>query len=265
MSALVFQGHFGRLGMSGFVIFIVPLLAACGRTSEPHDPVLTISAASNLIPAFEEIGELFEDETDIEVDFNFGASGQLAEQISRGAPVDLFASADSAYIDVLSTEGLILEPTVTEFARGRIVLWSADPEEIRLDDVRDLDQAAVETVALANPAISPFGQAAREALERAGLWESLEDKIVYGSNISQTLHMAEVGSADAAIVALSLVQDSDRGWSLIPESQHKPIRQVIAVLRGTENEGAARSFIDFIIRDPGQEILRRFGYEGATP
>jgi molybdate transport system substrate-binding protein len=251
----------------GSVFLVAAILAACSGSSDlgrDGNPVLTISAASNLIPAFEEIGERFELETGIRIEFNFGGSGQLTEQIIQGAPVDVFASADVAYIDVLIDEDLIVSSSVTDFARGRIVLWTANGTSLELQELRDLSQPSVETLALANPAYAPFGKAAREALESVGLWERVEDQIVFGDNVSQTLHMAEIGSADAAIVALSLVLDSDGDWTLIPEAQHEPIRQVIAVVQGTQNEEAARQFVVYLMSATGQEILQNFGYEGVA-
>ncbi len=248
----------------GSVFLIAHILTACTGSSDlgrAGKPVLTVSAASNLIPAFEEIGDRFELETGIEIEFNFGGSGQLTEQIIQGAPVDVFASADAAYIDVLLDEDLIVKSSVTDFARGRIVLWTANGSSMELHELQDLSQPSMETLALANPAYAPFGKAAREALEGTGMWAALEDKVIYGNNVSQTLHMAEIGSADAAIVALSLVLDSDGDWTLIPETGHEPIRQVVAVLRGSENEVAAKAFIEFVKSETGQEILRSFGFE----
>lgn len=262
---IVTLGSDGKFGLKlGSVFLAATILAACTGSSDlgrEGKSVLTVSAASNLIPAFEEIGERFELETDIEIEFNFGGSGQLTEQIIQGAPVDVFASADVAYIDVLLDEDLIVKSSVTDFARGRIVLWTADGTNLELQELQDLRQPSVETLALANPAYAPFGIAAKEALESVGLWERVEDQIVFGDNVSQTLHMAEIGSADAAIVALSLVLDSEGDWTLIPERRHEPIRQVIAVVRGTQNEEAARFFVAYLMSATGQEILENFGYE----
>jgi len=264
MTRLAPPVEFKRNAKVGICLFIISLLSACRGPvglAQIGKPTLTISAASNLIPAFEEIGERFMDETDIEVEFNYGASGQLADQIIQGAPVDVFASADAAYINELLEEDLLVESSVTEFARGRLVLWAAEGSNLELAALQDLSQLSGETLMLANPAYAPFGKAAREALESAGMWDVIADKVVYGSYVSQTLHMAEAGSADAAIVALSLVLGGDGDWILIPETQHEPIRQVMAVLRGTENEETARAFIEFVKSETGQEILRRFGFE----
>lgn len=261
---MVFGTGNKNLLIFGNLILFVLILTTCTGTSgidAKAKPILTISAASNLIPAFEEIGARFEDETGIEAEFNFGASAQLTQQIIQGAPVDIFASADAVYIDALLDEELLVESSATDFARGRIVLWTAKGSDLELHEIRDLNGLSVETVALANPAYAPFGKAAREALETVGVWEELADKIIYGSSVSQTLHMAELGSADAAIVALSLVLDSDGDWTLIPERQHEPIRQVLVILRGTENVGASRTFIEYVRGETGQEILRRFGFE----
>ena len=267
MNRLAPPVEFKRNAKVGICLFLILLLSSCrglAGLAQRRKSALTISAASNLIPAFEEIGDRFENETSFEVEFNFGASGQLADQIIQGAPVDVFASADAAYINELLEEGLLVESSVTEFARGRIVLWAAEGSNLEIAALQDLSQLSVETLMLANPAYAPFGKAAREALESAGIWDVIADKVVYGSYVSQTLHMAEAGSADAAIVALSLVLGGDGDWILIPEIQHEPIRQVMAVLRGTENEEAARAFIEFVKSETGQEILRRFGFGGVS-
>jgi len=264
MNRLAPPVEFKRNAKVGICLFLILLLSACrgpAGLAPRGKPALTISAASNLIPAFEEIGERFEDETSIEVEFNFGASGQLADQIIQGAPVDVFASADAAYINELLEDGLLVKSSITEFARGRIVLWAAEGSNLELDELQDLSQLSVETLVLANPAYAPFGKAAREALESAEMWDVLADKVVYGSYVSQALHMAEAGSADAAIVALSLVLGSDGDWILIPETQHEPIRQVMAIVRGTDHIEEASAFIEYVQGEVGQEILRRFGFE----
>ena len=256
-----------RLAVAGFFLAILPMLAACRTPAEitqAESRVLTISAGSNLIPAFEEIGQRFEEETGFDVEFNFGASGQLADQIIQGAPVDIFASADVVYIDDLLEEDLLIESSVLEFARGRLVLWTAEGSTLNLDAIQDLSQLSDETLVLPNPAYAPFGRAAREALQNAGKWTALEDKIIYGSYASQALHMAEAGSADGTIIALSLVLGSDGDWILIPESQHRPIRQVMAIVRDTEHRKLADAFFEFITSEAGQEILSQYGYEASS-
>ena len=165
---------------------------------------LTVSAASNLMPALEEIGGNFTQETGVELAFNFGASTQLAQQILQGAPVDVFLSAGQAEIDLLLAENRLLAETVTPFARGRLVLWQPEGDGEQIAALSGLLQPHVRRIAIANPAYAPYGAAARQALQSQGLWDALADKIVYGSTASHALQMAETGGVDAALTALSL-------------------------------------------------------------
>lgn len=100
------------------------LAGSLAARAQEASVTLTVSAASDLTPAFEEIGRLFEAETGVVVDFNFGSTGQLAEQIANGASVDVFAAANESYVDDLARDGRTLPDTVRRYARGRIVLWT---------------------------------------------------------------------------------------------------------------------------------------------
>jgi len=237
------------------------VLSACASTTA--SPVtLTISAASNLIPAFEEIGPLFTEQTGIGVTFNFGSTGQLAQQIEQGAPVDVFVAADQLFIDELAASGHVLADSITLYAQGRITLWTRADSPLTFDDLDDLTQPGVERIAIANPEHAPYGIAAREALQSAGLWERLQPQLILGENVTQTLQYAETGNVDVAIVALSLsIAAGDSGrWTLILAEQHNPLNQALAVVSRTTHEAEARQFVEFITSGAGREVMRRYGF-----
>jgi molybdate transport system substrate-binding protein len=221
---------------------------------------LTVSAASDLGPAFREIGSLFEEQTGIKASFNFGSTGQLAQQIEQGAPVDLFAAADVARIDSLEAKGRIIPDTRKVYAQGRITLWTRADSPLQIERVEDLLQPGVQRIAIANPDHAPYGVAARQALQSAGIWEKLQDKLVLAENAQQTLQYAQTGNVDAAIVPLSLSNQDGGRWVLIPAELHRPIVQALAVIKGTAHEREARSFADFITGPQGQEVLRRHDF-----
>lgn len=247
--------------MRWLFLLLVLLVACTPSVNDGSTPsALTVSAASDLIPAFERVGALFSSETGIAVTFNFGSSGQLAQQIEQGAPVDVFASASRDYIDELTRSGLIIPDTVTAYALGRITIWTRSDSILQLTGLNDLDNPAVKRIAIANPAHAPYGAAAREALKNAGIWDQVQDKLVFGNSVSQTLQMAETNSVDAAIVALSLSISTDGAWVLIPDMTHNPIEQVIGVVRTTKDEQAARQFIAFVKSESGTAILKDFGF-----
>lgn len=236
------------------------LPAPQAATRGHSDVTLTVSAASDLTPAFKEVAERYTEHTGVEITFNFGSTGQLTQQIIAGAPVDVFAAANVAYIDRLDDQGLVLADTTAVYGRGRVTLWTPRDATVEVTDISQLTDPAIERIAIANPDHAPYGTAAREALQSAGVWDEVQDKLVMGENISDTLRLAQTGNVDVAIVALSLSIDSDGDWTLIDESFHAPIDQALAVIAGTEHEAEARGFADFVNSEPGREIMRRYGF-----
>jgi molybdate transport system substrate-binding protein len=232
---------------------------ACRQTTNQTSE-LTVAAASDLTPAFEEIGREFEANHKTKVVFVFGSSGMLTRQIENGAPVDLFAAANVGYIDQLEQKGLIVPGTKATYARGRITLWTTLDSPLKISSISDLVSPDVKRIAIANPDHAPYGLAAQQALQKAGIWDTVKPKLVYGDNIRQTLQYAETGNVEVAIVALSLSQQSQGRWTLIPEELHQPINQGLAVIKTTRNEPAARAFATFLTGARGREILAKYGF-----
>ena len=248
---------------AGFVLATL-LLSACGQSTEVSDEtnpkVLHVAAASDLTPAFEEIGRAFEQSTGIRVVYNFGSTGMLTKQIENGAPVDVFAAANVEFIDGLERKGLIIPETKALYARGRITIWQKADSALRVERLEDLARPEVERVAIANPDHAPYGAAAREALQASRIWDSVQPKLVLGENVRQTLQFAESGNVNVAIVALSLSVQSKGRWILIPEELHKPLDQALAVIKSTRREQQARQFAAFINGAQGRPIMRKYGF-----
>jgi molybdate transport system substrate-binding protein len=260
------------------VAMMLALLAACvapmtpgvtqppaTQASGPAPITLTVSAAANLSAAFTEIGKLYEAETGNTVLFNFGSSGQLAQQIEQGAPVDLFASANVGFVDELEQQGLVFPETIQKYARGQIVLWTRSDSPVKLERIEDLTQPAIGKVAIANPDRAPYGLVAREALKSAGIWEVVQPKLVIAENIQQTHQYAETGNVDAAIGALALSVPAAAGgapgrYVVVPQTLYSPLDQELAVIKGTKNEVATREFAAFIIGPQGREVLQKYGF-----
>jgi len=238
------------------------LLTACHRlsSSTTAQPELTVAAAADLQPAFEEVAREFQALTNVKVTFSFGSSGMLTRQIENGAPVDLFAAANTDYVDQLDKEGYIVPDTRAIYARGHITLWTLKDSPLKIEKISDLTKSEVKRIAIANPEYAPYGMAAREALVNAGIWDTVKPKIVYGENVRQTLQYAETGNVEVAIVALSLSRSSNGRWVLIPGELHKPIDQALAVIKGTKDEKNARALATFITGAQGRQILQRYGF-----
>jgi molybdate transport system substrate-binding protein len=247
-----------------FIVFCLLPFAfcffACSKRGPAKPTELTVAAASDLAPAFEELGRLFEQETGIKVTFSFSSTGTLAKQIQNGLPVDVFAAANVAFVDDLERQGLILSDTKATYAIGRITLWRRADSPLQIERLEDLARPEIRHIAIANPEHAPYGMAAREALQRLKLWETVQAKLVLGENVRQALQYAETGNADVSITALSLSVQSKGHWRLIPDDLHRPLKQALAVIKNTSHENEARQFAAFINSAQGRPIMRKYGF-----
>jgi len=262
----------GRSIPCGLAVMLAVLLgfSGCGRpapgASAPPDEraggaprVLTVAAASDLQMAFTEIGQLFTDRTGVEVVFTFGSSGTLASQIAGGAPVDLFAAADTAYVDELIASEALIPDTRRVYAVGHLVL-AVSGRAGAADDLMDLLDPDITHVAIANPDHAPYGRAAREALESAGLWEKLQPKLVLGENVRQAVQYVETGNAQAGLVPRSLAGVDGITYVAVDESLYTPLSQALAVVAGSPREAEARRCAELVTGPEGRAVLARYGF-----
>lgn len=244
------------------LLLLLLLPAACGGAAEeatPAEPLL-VAAASDLQFAFTEMGERFEAETGREVTFTFGSTGNLTTQIENGAPFDILAAANVSFVDQLTEQGLTIPDTQQLYGQGRIVLVVNRNSGVEATSLDDLLNPAITRIAIANPEHAPYGAAAREALISAGVWDEIEDKVVLGENVSQTLQFVQTGDAPVGIVALSIADVPEVTGTLLPAELHEPINQALAVISSTTDEQGARAFIDFVNSPDGREIMKRYGF-----
>lgn len=226
---------------------------------------ITIAAASDLTYAMNEIAANFEKSTGCSAHVSTGSSGNFLTQIENGAPFDLFFSADIAYPKKLETEGLAAAGSTYLYAIGKIVLWTRNDSHVDIGNgLSALRDPAVHKIAIANPQHAPYGRAAEEALRKAGVYDSVKDRLVLGENISQAAEFVESGNADAGILALSLVlSPSMKGegrMSTIPENLYKPIEQGAVVLLASKNQQGAKQFLEYIKLPSTVALLERHGF-----
>jgi molybdate transport system substrate-binding protein len=240
-------------------------VAAPAGAQTPRD-TLTVFAAADLALAFPEIGSLFQAQSGAAVNFVFGSSGNLALQIQNGAPADVFFAANLSYVDQLIAKGLLVPGTKTLYARGRIVVAVPRASSIGDPGLRDLLRPEIRRIAIANPDHAPYGIAAREALQSSGLWDSLQQKLVLGDNIRQTLQYVQSGAVDAGIVSLSVANVPEIRFTPIPDSLHQPIDQATAVIRGSRLARLGADFIAFVTGPAGWAVMERDGFSRSpTP
>ncbi len=244
----------------GFGISIVRAQLSLDVTQMQKSVTLLVSAAADLNYVFPEIGKLWEQETGNKVLFNFGSTGQLAQQIERGAPVDVFAAANREFVEELDEKGLLFSDTKQLYGVGRITLWQRQDGLHDLKSVKDLMNPVIKRIAISNPDHAPYGVAARQALQSAGIWDMVQPKLVFGENVRQTQQYAETGNVDVAIVALSISVNKQGKWALVPDDQHKPLEQMLAVPRSAPYPQEARQFAAFINSPPGRSLMRKYGF-----
>jgi molybdate transport system substrate-binding protein len=236
------------------------ILAACSSNKADTDVAKTVrvAAASDLAQAFGDVGAAFAKRSGIQSSFNFSSSGLLAKQIEQGAPFFLFAAANKEFVDQVVKTGKCDRTTAALYSRGRLVLWSKNGVPAKLTDLAD---PKYKRIGLANPDHAPYGKAAKQALERAGIYDQVKDRLVLGENISATMTYAKEGSVDVAFVALSLAISTDaRLYSPIELDLHDPLEQTMVVCGKGGEADAARQLADFIVSAEGRAIMERYGF-----
>ena len=243
-----------------FLALGLVLAAGSGARAQPVAPAITVYAASDLDMAFREIKPIFEKATGTRVTLVMGSTGNLAKQIEHGAPADVFFAANESFVDDLQTAGAVIPQTRALYAQGRIVLATPTKSTVAVRELADLLKPEVRRVAIANPAHAPYGRAAQEALESAGVWERLKPKLVYGENIRHTLQFVETGAVEAGIVALSVAGVPDVRYVPIDPKLHKPLNQVAAVVKRSARPELGVAFIQFLNGPEGRPIMKRYGF-----
>jgi len=207
------------------------------------------------------MGQAYERSTGQKVIFSFGSTGMAAKQLREGAPFDMFAAANVSYVDEVVSANVCDGTTKSPYARGRVAVWTKQGGVAHPRAFADLADARFKRIAIANPEHAPYGKAARQALESAGILGAVESRLVLGENVRQTLQFAETGNVDAAIVALSIViGDHTNTWTLVEESRHKPIDQALVVCNRGKNRDGGSAFAHFVNSEAGRSIMRRYGF-----
>ncbi|MES1173753.1 MAG: molybdate ABC transporter substrate-binding protein [Myxococcales bacterium] len=236
---------------------VLALLVGChGKPAEP----LRVAAAADLSHAFAELTPAFNAQHPVDLKLTSGASGLLAKQVEQGAPFDLFLSANVGYVDQVVKAGACDGSTVERYARGQLVIWVKGADGAQLSP-SSLVEERFKHIAIANPEHAPYGKAAKEALTKAGVWDRVVDRMVYGENVQQTQQLARSGNADVAIVGLSLALGSSTGsWAVVDEALYSPLDQALVVCKHGSNVAAARQLAEFLKAPAGRGVLRKYGF-----
>lgn len=244
--------------MSGSTFLLATVLSVgCGPLL---GDTLNIAVASNFVAAMKRIEEVFESSSGHEITIIRGSSGKHYAQIVNGAPFDVFLSADQERPRRLVQEGIALEATLSTYAQGQLALWSRDTE-LNLGTQYLINTDGYRHIAIANPRLAPYGQAAEEVFISLGIESQVIGKLVMGENIAQAFQFAFSGNADLGLIAYSQALSPEmrgRGtfW-LVPGELHQPIRQDMVILRDSV---AAAEFGSFMKSEAVRRILAANGY-----
>jgi molybdate transport system substrate-binding protein len=240
-------------------------LALCGGgcgTPAQRPKVLRVAAASDLQQVLPRLVAAFKGAD--AVSLTFGASGQLAEQIKAGAPFDLFLAANRKFVDDLAAQGLVRPDSVRPYAQGTLVLVVHRETKAAVETLADLKNADVKKIALANPALAPYGAAGKQALERAGLWPEVGPKVVMSESVRQALQFVQSGNAEAGLVGRAIADVPEVRVVAIDPKLHDPLIQALGIVASTRS-AAAEAFSAFILGPEGQKILTDSGFKAPSP
>ncbi len=263
-----FKKHLPRRRLwAGLVLAVLLGLTGCrsGRPGNTAVRPLRVAAAGNLAPLMPDLLAAFTAQTGLPAVPVIASSGKLAQQIIAGAPYDVFLAADAQYVDDLIRQGFIVPDSRRVYARGVLVLVVRQDAPAKVRGLGDLTIPAIRRIAVANPEHAPYGRAAQEALQHAGLWEAVHSRLVFGDTVRQAMQFVQSGNAPVGLVALSVAQ-GDRKVHIIPipAGLYTPLLQTAGIVARSSRRKAARQFLAFLESPAAGAIFHRYGY-GPPP
>ena len=277
-----------RMSMTALLLCLILLLSACSstaptsKTDNPSSstssqnnatptkdsPVqLTISAAASLTDSLQEIQTLYQQQhPNVTLTFNFAASGTLQKQIEQGAPADLFFSAGSKQMDALLDANLIDKAHEKDLLANDLVLIVPKDSSFKVSSLQDLNGNDIKKLAVGTPESVPAGMYAKQTLESAGLWDSLQSKIVLTKDVKQVLSYVETGNTEAGFVYKTDAMDSDKVQVALttPADSHDPILYPAGIVSASTHPEEAAAFYDYLQTDEAQAIFVKHGFMKAS-
>jgi molybdate transport system substrate-binding protein len=225
---------------------------------------ILVGAASDLKFALDSVVSVFRKKNSGTVEITYGSSVKLFEQISNGAPFDIFFSADKEYPNKLKEKGLTASD-IYIYGVGRIVVWSKKIDVVK-EGMNSLLASPVKKIAIANPLHAPYGKRAEEAFKFYKIYDDVKSKLVLGENITQTAQFVTTGAADIGIVAYSLalspnMKRENGKFYLIPENAHQRLEQAVVITKQGKANDFAQTFLSFVKSKEAKQILSYFGFK----
>ena len=243
---------------------LASLIAVLTMMGTAHADEVQVAVAANFAGPMEKLAAEFQRDTGHKAVVATGATGKFYAQIRNGAPFEVLLAADDETPARLETEGHVVAGSRFTYATGRLVLWSAKEGVVDAGG-NVLKTGSYKHLSIANPKTAPYGAAAVATLNKLGLYETVQPRIVQGENIAQAWQFASTGNAELGFVAQAQVWRDDKftsgsGW-IVPGTMHAPIRQDAALLAKGSKNPAAKALLDYLRTDKAKALIRTFGYE----
>lgn len=230
---------------------------------------IIVAAASNIRYALTEISKLYEEKTGITVNTVFASSGKLTAQILHGAPYDIFISANKKYPLTLYEKGnTIDEPKA--LVQGPLIFWVKNTLNQK-SPINELRNDEIKTIAIANPELAPYGSASLEVLKKAGIYETIREKLIFTESIAQVNQHIYLKSVDAAITSKSIIYVDSfynlSSWIDIDISLYNPVVHYLVLIVNNKQDKmqAAKEFAEYLYQSEAIEIFSKFGYSTSSP
>lgn len=238
--------------------------AAETAAAPAEDVEILVAAAASLKNAYEEklIPMFQEANPGVTVKGTYDSSGKLQTQIEEGLEADVFMSAATKQMTALDEGGYIASETIVNLLENKIVLIVPAGSEAGLENFEDIANA--ESIALGDPASVPAGQYAEEALTNLGIWDSIQDKVSFGTNVTEVLNQVAAASADAGIVYATDAASMADQVTVVAEAPEgtlaKKVIYPVAVVKNTANADAANAFVEFLQTDEAMAVFESYGF-----
>lgn len=234
---------------------------------------LNVFAAASMTESLEELKAVFEEENPgINLVFNFDSSGTLKTQIAEGAACDVFISAAKKQMDELDpnraskASNITIDPNIRfDLLENEVVLAVKEDSNKDIRSFDDIKTDKVETIALGNADV-PVGQYSESLLKNMGIWEMIQDKISFGSNVKEVTSWVKEGavncgiiySTDAKAAGLKIVATAD------PDILDKKVIYPAALIENSPNREASEKFLEFLKTDRAREVFAQYGFKPAS-
>lgn len=246
------------------MLLVVTGCSRIGQNNKQTDEKveIIISAAASLTDALNDIKTKFEAKyPEVKVTYNFGGSGTLQQQIVQGAPADLFFSAAEDKFNELVERGLIHRDSGVDLVGNQLVLITPKENTKKINTFEDLNSNTI-TFSIGTPDSVPAGKYAKDILVQLGIWDNLNQQIVFAKDVRQVLNYVETGNVDAGIVyhTDALSSSNIEIQAIAPEGSHTPIIYPLGILKESEKQNESKLFYEYIQTDEALSILEKYGF-----